>query len=523
MLNSQLISPVNLRKTDVPVISIFGDGDERQLTKLIWSLIPGYDVRVSNPQTKEELYNEAYNSAVVFVVVSDHSDKNLQIAQDLGELEGVVADIIAITAEQDIRNRLHMLSAKFDAIYNLEILATDDFRKIFLHKLKKGMMRLNARVQEDEYQTFLRFLSVSADAFIVFDKQRRIFYVSDHYLELYPRSATQFERGTPVQKVFEAVTEEMGVEKTDPEYMQSLAFWTRLSGEHEFELDNGTHLRMTAVALPAGQGTIVSTTNITTYKNQEQALAEKQAQLELVLQAEQEASSLQKQFISMVSHEFRTPLAIVDGNAQILERRMDSLTQEEKSRRLKTIRSAVSRTVNMMEAVLSSNLLKTGKLDIYIEMFSLKELIAQLCNEQADLARDHTITFDVVGLPDLVPLDKKILTLVFTNLLANAVKYSPDNPEIKVVAHQSGNQIIITIQDNGVGIPADEMPKVFNRFYRATTSAGIPGSGVGLALVKDLLDVHKGTIKLESEVGKGTLLAITLPANLPLEGSSAKH
>src|SRR3989338_1936675 len=301
-------SPVNLRKNAVPLISIFGDGDDRALTKMIWSFIPGYDVRISNPDTREELYSEAYGSAVVFVVVKDNLDENVKIAEDLSQIKGVVADVIAITPEQDIRQRLHILSSKFDAIFNLEIFDSNEFHKIFLHKLKKGMMRLSARLQEDEYETFLGFLAVSADAFIVFDRQRRIFYVSEHYLKLYPESADQFVRGTPVQKVFEAVAEEMGGLPDDPQYKESAEFWMRLSGEHEFKLDNGMHLRMTAVDLPGGQGTIVSTTNITAYKNQEEALAIKQAELERALQAEQEASSLQKQFISMVSHEFRTPL-----------------------------------------------------------------------------------------------------------------------------------------------------------------------------------------------------------------------
>jgi len=507
MLEKTFVSPVNLRKNPVPVISIFGDDENRTMTKLIWEMIPGFDVRVSNPKTAEELYSEAYNSAIVFVVVRDYLDKNMKIAEDLSNIDGVVSDIIAITSEQDIRRRLHMLSAKFDAIYNLEILGTGEFQKIFTHKLKKGIMRLNARLQEDEYQTFLGFLSVSADAFIVFNKQRRIFYVSDHYLELYPDSANLFVRGTPVQKVFEIVTSEMGVKADSPEYLQSMEFWTRLSGQYEFVLEGKLHFRMTAVELPGGQGTIVSTTNITAYKNQERELAR-------VLAAEQEASSLQKQFISMVSHEFRTPLAIVDGNAQILERRITDLPPEESKRRLKTIRSAVSRTLNMMEAVLSSNLLKTGKMDIHLEEFSLKDLINQLCNEQSDLSRAHTIQIDIESIPDVVNMDKKILTLVLTNILANAVKYTPnENPHIGVTAKLQNSNIRISIQDNGLGIPAEELPKIFERFYRASTSVGIQGSGVGLSLVHDLVKIHHGTIEIESEVGKGTNVIITLPFN----------
>lgn len=524
MTSKGFTSPVNLRKTSVPLISIYGDDEERTLTKLIWSFIPGYDVKISNPKTREELYNDAYGSAVVFVVVQNDLDENVKIADDLSQIKGVVADIIAITPEQDIRQRLHILSAKFDAIFNLEIFDSVEFYKIFLHKLKKGMMRLNARLQEDEYETFLGFLSVSADAFIVLDRQRRIFYVSEHYLQLYPKSAEHFIRGTPVQKVFEAVTEEMGVFEGDPQYKDAADFWMRLSGEHEFKMDSGKHLRMTAVDLPGGQGTIVSTTNITAYKRQEQALAEKQEQLERALAAEQEASSLQKQFISMVSHEFRTPLAIVDGNAQIIERRLGDAHIEEAKRRLKTIRSAVSRTVNMMEAVLSSNLLKTGKMDIHIEDFSLRELITQLCNEQADLARSHEITLSMDDLPETLPLDRKIMTLVMTNLLANAVKYTPnDNPTVAISAYIEGETVIVKVEDNGVGIPQDELKQVFQRFFRASTSVGIPGSGVGLSLVNDLIHVHKGTIDIHSEVGQGTTVTLRLPLNLPLEATPVKH
>jgi signal transduction histidine kinase len=521
MTSKRFVSPVNLRKNEVPIISIYGDDDDRSLTKLIWSFIPGYDVRISNPSTPEELYAEAYGSAVVFVVVKDDLDENIKIAEDLSQIKGVVADIIAITPEQDIRQRLHILSAKFDAIFNIGIFDSNEFHKIFLHKLKKGMMRLSARLQEDEYETFLGFLSVSADAFIVFDRQKRIFYVSDHYLALYPESAKNFVRGTPVQKVFEAVAEEMGVSPDDSQYKESADFWIKLSGEHEFKLDSGLHLRMTAVELPGGQGTIVSTTNITTYKRQELALAEKQKELERALAAEQEASNIQKQFISMVSHEFRTPLAIVDGNAQIIERRIGDLSVEETKRRLKTIRSAVSRTVNMMEAVLSSNLLKTGKMDLHIEEFSVKDLISQLCHEQADLARSHRIVTDIESIPDILSLDRKILTLVITNLLANAVKYtSDDDPEIKISGWLDGTILTLEIKDNGVGIPEEELGRVFERFFRASTSVGIPGSGVGLSLVNDLIQAHKGKIEIKSQVGQGTIVTLRLPVDLPLEAIS---
>jgi len=517
-VSNSFSSPVDLRKKTTPVISIYGDTGDKQLTQLIWELIPEFNVSVSAPQTIEALVDEAYNSAVVFVVVDEANSENIQIAETLSQIPGVVADIIAITTEPDIRKRLHILSAKFDAIYNLEILQTKDFRQIFTHKLRKGITRLRARLQEDEYNAFLGFLSVSADAFIVFDRQKRIFYVSQHYLKLYPKSREVFERGTPVQKVFQAIAYEMGVGQHDPRYQAALEFWSNLSGQFEFRLDNGTHLRMTAVDLPHNQGTIVSTTNITTYKRQEAELARQQDALERALEAEQEASSLQKQFISMVSHEFRTPLAIVDGNAQIIERLGKCMSDDEMKVRLRTIRAAVSRTVNMMEAVLSSNLLKTGKLDLNREEFDLVELLTQLCEEQSNLARGHKIQLDVPFKELIVNLDKKFVTIILTNLLSNAVKFTDSEKGIVTIklSHTLDNMTLV-VSDNGVGIPKDELPKLFTRFFRASTSSGIPGSGVGLSLVHELVNLHKGRILVDSDVGQGCRFTLSLPQDFSLE------
>lgn len=514
MDSNTFVTPVDLRKKVLPAVTVYGDTRAKDLTKLLYALIPGQDVRFTTPETEEALIEEAYNSAIVFVLATDPSDENIRLASKLSDLPGVVADIIAITPEQEIRRRLHMLTYDFDNIFNWEILGSDDFRSIFNHKLKKGIMRLNSRIQEDEYQTFRGFLSMSPDAFIVFDKNKRLLFVSKHYHHMYPKSAHLFVRGTPVTVVYEAATAEMGVKPDDPRYELSKGYWQNLTGQMEFTLDNGKVLRNTAAPLPDGAGTIVTTTDITLYKTQERALAEKQEALTEALAKEQEASKLQKQFISMVSHEFRTPLSIVDGNAQILERRGQALTEEERLKRLKTIRSAVSRLVNMMEAVLSSSMLQTGRLDLYPEKFSLAELSEELCQEQSDLATTHKIECVMDDLPNEVVLDRKIVTLILTNLLSNAVKFSQSDPLIHVTGGVDGNALVIKVQDNGIGIPADDLPKIFDRFYRATTSGGIPGSGVGLALVKDLVNLHGGTVTVQSTVGKGTIFEVRFPRNL---------
>ena len=515
MESNHFVTPVDLRKKPLPAVTVFGDTRAKDLCKLLFTLIPGQDVRFAIPETKEALLEEVYHSAIVFILVTDATDENIELARELSMMPGVVADIIAITPEQEIRRRLHMLTYSYDNIFNWEILGSEDFRHIFLHKLKKGIMRLNARIQEDEYRSFKGYLSVSPDAFIVFDKNKRVLFVSEHYNKVYPRSSHLFVRGAPVQVIFEAAAQETGLQPDEPRYQEAKKFWANLQGQFEFYLDGGRVLRISAAPMPAGEGTIVTTTDITLYKQQEKALADKQVELEAALTNEQEASTLQKQFISMVSHEFRTPLSIVDGNAQILQRRVETIEPMETQKRLKTIRSAVSRLVNMMEAVLSSNMLKTGKLDLEPADFNLGKLIEELCHEQADLSAQHKIICDMKGLPELVHLDAKIITLIMTNLLSNAVKFSLENPVVEIIGTQDANGVRLTIADNGVGIPEDELTQIFSKFYRATTSNGIPGSGVGLALVRDLILLHGGTIQVESTVGKGTRFDVLFPSSIP--------
>ncbi len=512
--NSDLSVPINLRKSILPAITIYGDEDGKDLAKILWGLVAGQNIRFLTPNTEDELLNEAYHSALIFIKLSSSDDAyKINLASKLLNTHGVVADVIAITEEPEIRKRLHVMSQDFDAIFNREILELPEFQRVLLHKIKKGVRRLNARIQDDEYTTFKAYLSSNADAFIVFDTNKRIFFVSDYYLELYPNSAEFFVRGMPVQRAFESIAREMNLSSNDLRYHELKDFWVGQRGSYEFKLDNGKCFRMVATSLPEGQGVIISTTDITLYKQQEELLSAQQIELKDLLQKEQEASHLQKQFIAMVSHEFRTPLTIVDGNAQLIERRIETIETDEIARRARTIRSAVSRLINMMEAVLSSNLLRTGKLDLNLREFSLKELIETLCNEHRDLSKDHVIISDLSMLPDLVFMDEKIMTIILTNLLSNAVKFSIDQPQIFIEGGTQDGMIILRIQDNGIGIPENELPKIFDRFYRATTSSGIVGSGVGLSLVADLVSLQDGTVHVDSIVGKGSTFTLKFPMN----------
>lgn len=544
---------VDLRKKAVPLVTIYGDSENYAFTRLIWSLIPGYDVVVATPKTYDDLILNAYNSALVFIIVgaAGNEGETTEIAKILAETDGVVADVIAITEQPDIRSRLHLLSTRFDAIYNLQIVGEEEFRKIFVHKISKGIMRLNAREQEDEYKAFLGFLSVSKNAFIVFDKYRRIFYVSPQYKDLFPAYQDVFIRGNHAKNVFEAMVTGIEINHPDgsfdnlnnktvngPHYQTIFDFWNNLTGTLEIKLDSGIHLRLTANCLPNEDGILVSVTDITSYKAQEELLEQNQQELTRLLAAEQEAGSLQKQFISMVSHEFRNPLAIIDGNAQIIEKFGTNLPEIEMKKRVKTMRAAVSRTVGMMETLLSSNLLKTGKLDLNRECFNLPQLVHDICEEQINMSHNigHEKENQKILVEDYltrathdrdnhanVNLDKKFMAIILTNLISNAIKFTdPKTREIIVTLNyidsfscigrsEQNGAIKITIKDNGLGIPECELPHIFERFYRASNANEISGSGVGLSLVRDLVNLHGGHVNILSQLNTGTTITIILP------------
>ncbi len=239
---------------------------------------------------------------------------------------------------------------------------------------------------------------------------------------------------------------------------------------------------------------------------------ERQAEeLERALEQEQEHNTLQREFVAMVSHEFRTPLAIIDGAAQRIERRIEKLTPEDLAPRVTKIRSAVVRMTELIEGVLNIAKLDAGKIAMEGQSLDLVRLVIEVCRRQRDISRRHTISVDLSEVERSVWGDPKLLDQVFTNLVSNAIKYSPESSQIEITGKTEHGLTEISVHDHGVGIPDDEIPKLFERYFRASTSTGIAGTGIGLNLVKELIEMHDGAIKVESEKGQGSIFTVSLP------------
>lgn len=249
-----------------------------------------------------------------------------------------------------------------------------------------------------------------------------------------------------------------------------------------------------------------------------QTIRNQALELEKALDRERELNRLQAEFVSMASHEFRTPLTIIDGVARRLSRRAEKLTSEEIQERSQKIRATVKRMTMLVERTLDATRLSSGRIKLTPEHFDLKGLLSEIVSRQCEVATTHDIQMNLDNLPDELYGDARLLDNVFTNVLSNAVKYSGDSRRVIVTGEQDGTYAIIRMKDFGIGIPEGEISKIFQRFFRASTSTGIPGTGIGLNLVKSLVEMHYGEVCLESEEGAWTEVTISLPLESPLEG-----
>jgi signal transduction histidine kinase/DNA-binding response OmpR family regulator len=232
-----------------------------------------------------------------------------------------------------------------------------------------------------------------------------------------------------------------------------------------------------------------------------------------------EAIRIRDEFLSIASHEFRTPLTGLLGHAQLLQRRMSrsSTLAERDARALQTIVEQASRLNRMITALLDVSRLQTGQFTIERRPLDLNDLVRRLAEEVRPTLDRHELRVTAGPTPARVLGDELRLHEVLQNLVHNALKYSPNGGEVEIVVGQSNGWAWMTVRDQGIGIPAEALPNLFRRFYRAPNAQDqqIGGIGLGLYVVNELVSLHGGVIEVESEVGKGSAFTVRLPAAPP--------
>ncbi len=242
----------------------------------------------------------------------------------------------------------------------------------------------------------------------------------------------------------------------------------------------------------------------------------KQAEEEIrnALAKEKELSELQSRFVSIMSHEFRTPLTTVLSSAELIENYSYKWTEEKKLTHIHRIQNSVNHLVQLLEDVTIIGKAEAGKLEFKSEPIDLLQFCLHLVEEmELGAGSQHTIAFTSVGQCTNACMDEKLLRHIFTNLLSNAIKYSPQGGTVDFELACRDGQAIFQIKDSGLGIPKEDQEKLFESFYRAKNVGTISGTGLGLAIVKRSVDIHAGQITVESEVGVGTVFTVTLPLN----------
>jgi PAS domain S-box-containing protein len=240
----------------------------------------------------------------------------------------------------------------------------------------------------------------------------------------------------------------------------------------------------------------------------------KQAEAELLrtLAREKELGQLKSNFVSMVSHEFRTPLGVILSSAEILESYFDQLEPEERREQLQSIQKNTRRMAGLMEEVLLLGMVEAGKMDFKPARLDLQGFCVRLIDELRSATDSKCpIRHAFRDVPEEANADERLLRHIFTNLLGNAVKYSAAGNAVEFEIERDGRDAICRISDRGVGIPEVDLDRLFNAFYRGRNVDGTPGTGLGLTIVKRCAELHGGRINVKSKVGEGTCMTVRLP------------
>ncbi|MBB5353513.1 PAS domain S-box-containing protein [Haloferula luteola] len=278
--------------------------------------------------------------------------------------------------------------------------------------------------------------------------------------------------------------------------------WTHLHSQgHEVALD------VVLSRIPNGEKSLMQAvvTDISQRKRAEE-------ELKRSLERERELNQLKSNFVSMVSHEFRTPLGIIQSSAEILNDYLEQLDPIERQDQLRSITKNSRRMARLMEDVLLLGRLDSGKMEFLPRPLDLEGLCRSLVDEVASTTEGRCpIEFSTQTRPDHAQADERLLRHILLNLLNNAVKYSPPGQRVTFNACATSEAWVFSISDRGIGIPKSDLPVLFEAFRRGSNVGQTPGTGLGLVIVKQSVELHGGTLAIDSREGEGTTFTVSIP------------
>ncbi|MBB2150484.1 PAS domain-containing sensor histidine kinase [Pedobacter gandavensis] len=240
------------------------------------------------------------------------------------------------------------------------------------------------------------------------------------------------------------------------------------------------------------------------------ALSEAKEEVSLSLEKEKELNQLKSRFVSMASHEFRTPLSSVQLSASLIDKYAEPYDNKNISKHVSKIKNAVSNLTTILNDFLSLERLEAGKVEPTFVPFNLVKLSEEITEEMQMMAKQNqNIIYQHTGLESTVMLDPNLLKNCMINLISNAIKYSGENTFIEFNTEITAAQCVVTINDNGIGIPESDHKHLFQPFFRAHNTGNIPGTGLGLNIVLRYATLMKGELYFESTLHTGTKFVLS--------------
>lgn len=241
-------------------------------------------------------------------------------------------------------------------------------------------------------------------------------------------------------------------------------------------------------------------------------------ELSRALEKEKELSDLKTRFVSMASHEFRTPLSTILSSASLLAKYKETEEQEKRDRHIGRIKSSVNNLSGILDEFLSIGKIENGKIEVHPDHFNLRNLIQNVCQEMKIICKPgQQLDIKYQGV-EMVCLDPSLMRNILINLLSNAIKFSSDKGVIEISANVSGTDVVISVKDHGIGISEKDQQHLFERFFRAANATNIPGTGLGLHIVSKYVDLMQGEVSFHSVLEEGTCFTLKFK---PLEPTAA--